>query len=74
MIGDEIRVVRRDGRELRFRVTATSIVRFDVSGIDPAADGRRLALVTCWPLSAKFSGPMRYVVHAELMDDATVGR
>jgi sortase A len=74
VVGDEIRVVRRDGRELRFRVTATSIVRFDVSGIDPAADGRRLALVTCWPLSAKFSGPMRYVVHAELMDDATVGR
>jgi sortase A len=74
VIGDEIRVVRRDGREVRFRVTATSIVRFDASGIDPAADGRRLALVTCWPLSAAFSGPLRYVVHAELIDDASVHR
>jgi sortase A len=65
VIGDEIRVVRRDGRELRFRVTGTSVVRFDASGIDPAAEGRRLALVTCWPLNAKLSGPLRYVVHAE---------
>jgi sortase A len=69
-IGDEIRVTRRDGREFRFRVTSTSVVRFDASGLDPSAEGRRLALVTCWPLDGKFSGPLRYVVHAELMDDA----
>jgi len=67
VIGDEIRVTRRDGRTLAFRVTGTSVVRFDASGIDPGADGRRLALVTCWPLGAKFSGPLRYVVHAELI-------
>lgn len=66
VVGDEILVTRRDGREVRFRVTATSIVRWDASGIDPAADGRRLALVTCWPLDGKFSGPLRYVVHAEM--------
>jgi sortase A len=70
VVGDEIVVVRRDGRALAFRVTATAIVRWDASGIDPAADGRRLALVTCWPLSAKFSGPLRYVVHAKLVDAA----
>ena len=34
-VGDEIRVTRRDGRELRFRVTGTSVVRWDASGIDP---------------------------------------
>jgi sortase A len=68
VVGDEIDVVRRDGRELRFRVTATSIVRWDASGIDPAAEGRQLALVTCWPLNGKFSGPLRYVVHAEIAD------
>jgi sortase A len=66
-IGDEIRVTRRDGREFRFSVTGTSVVRFDASGLDPSAEGRRLALVTCWPLDGKFSGPLRYVVHAELM-------
>src|SRR5262249_22721404 len=38
-IGDEIRVRRRDGRELRFRVSGTSVVRFDASGIDPSANG-----------------------------------
>jgi sortase A len=68
VVGDEIDVVRRDGREVRFRVTATSIVRWDASGIDPAAAGRHLALVTCWPLNGKFSGPLRYVVHAEMAD------
>jgi sortase A len=71
VVGDEIRVIRRDGPELRFRVTGTSVVRWDASGIDPHADGRRLALVTCWPLDGTFSGPLRYVVHAELMDDGT---
>jgi sortase A len=66
--GDEIEVTRRDGGHFRFRVTGTSVVRWDASGIDPDADGRRLALVTCWPLDGKFSGPLRYVVHAELVD------
>jgi sortase A len=68
-IGDEIRVTRRDGRKFRFRVTGTSVVRFDASGIERDADGRRLVLATCWPLGGKFAGPLRYVVQAELVDD-----
>jgi sortase A len=68
VVGDEILVTRRDGREIRFRVTGTSIVRWDASSIDAAAEGRRLALVTCWPLNGKLSGPLRYVVHAEMAD------
>jgi sortase A len=67
-VDDEIRVTRRDGVDLRFRVTATSVVRWDASGIEPHAAGRRLALVTCWPFDAKFLGSLRYVVHAELVD------
>jgi sortase A len=66
VVGDEIRVTRRDGTQWRYRVTNTSVVRFDASGIDPAAEGRKLVLATCWPLDAKMSGPMRYLVHAEL--------
>ena len=65
--GDEIRITRRDGAVLRFRVTGTSVARWDASGIDPDADGRRLVLATCWPLDAKFSGPLRYLVQAELV-------
>jgi len=73
-IGDEIKVTRRDGKVLRFRVERTSVVRWDASGIDVAADGRRLVLVTCWPLDAAFSGPLRYLVHAELIEDAAAVR
>jgi sortase A len=69
VIGDEIRVTRRDGRAVRFRVTGTSVVRWDASGIDPAAGSRGLALVTCWPLDGKLAGPLRYVVHAKLIDE-----
>jgi sortase A len=67
--GDEIRVTRRDGRTFGFRVADTSVVRWDASGIDPQADGHWLALVTCWPLDATLSGPLRYVVRARLIDD-----
>jgi sortase A len=66
--GDEVMVTRRDGATFRFRVTGTSVVRWDVSGIDPYSAGRRLVLATCWPLDGKFSGPLRYLVHAEMID------
>ncbi len=72
-VGDEIRVTRRDGKRFSFRVTGTSVVRWDASGIDADADGRQLVLSTCWPLGAAFSGPLRYVVRAEMADDARVG-
>jgi sortase A len=65
--GDEIVVTRRDGATARFRVTRTQVVRWDSSGIDSAAPGRHLALVTCWPLDSATSGPLRYVVHADLV-------
>jgi sortase A len=68
-VGDAIRVTRRDGRVFTFRVRGTSVVRWDTSGIDADADGRALVLSTCWPLDAKFSGPLRYLVRAELADD-----
>jgi sortase A len=64
-IGDEIVVTRRDGAVVRFTVTATSVVRWDRSGIDPLAAGRHLVLATCWPFDARTAGPLRYLVHAE---------
>jgi sortase A len=70
-VGDEIRVTRRDGATFRFHVTGTSVVRWDNSGIDTRDNGRRLVLSTCWPLDAKFSGPLRYLVHAEIEDPVT---
>jgi sortase A len=63
--GDPVTVTRRDGRTVRFRVTGTRVARWDASGLDPHAPGRHLALVTCWPLEALRSGPLRLVVEAE---------
>ena len=50
-------------------MTGTSVARWDASGITADAEGRRLVLATCWPLDATVSGPLRYLVHAELADD-----
>jgi len=66
-MGDEISVTRRDGRTFRYRVNGTSIVSFDQSGIDPLADGHKLVLSTCWPLDAATQGPMRYLIHADMI-------
>jgi sortase A len=66
-IGDEIDIVRNDGKMFRYRADGTSIVRFDASGIDPLAEGRQLVLSTCWPFDALTSGPQRYLLHATLM-------
>ena len=71
-IGDEIVVTRRDGSTFRYRVTHTSVVPFDNTGIDPRADGRQLVLSTCWPLDAATPGPLRYLVHAEIVDDSDI--
>jgi sortase A len=67
-LGDEIDVVRSDGRTFRYRVDGTSVVRFDDTGIDPAANGYELVLSTCWPLGAVTPGPERYLVHATMID------
>lgn len=69
-VGDEIAVMRADGRSVGFRVTGTSIVRWDRSGIDPGRPGTpALALVTCWPLDGLTRGPLRYVVWGELANE-----
>ena len=68
-LGDEIKVIRRDGVAVRYRVTGQDIRRWDSSGIDPAAPGRHLVLATCWPFNAVTSGPLRYLVHAEMVQE-----
>lgn len=63
--GDEIRVRRADGALVRFRVTGAEVVRWNASRLAADAPGRRIALVTCWPLGGRLHGPWRYVVRAE---------
>ncbi|MHC2020179.1 class GN sortase [Methylobacterium sp. CM6247] len=68
--GDVVSVTRRDGRTIRFRISGSRVVSWDASGIDPAAPGRNIALVTCWPLDGLVQGPLRLVVEAEAVDGA----
>jgi sortase A len=69
-IGDEIAVTRSDGKAFRFRADASSVVRFDTPGIDPFNNGIELVLSTCWPFDAVTPGPMRYLLHATLIEDS----
>jgi sortase A len=65
--GDEVRVETPRGAAM-FRVSHAEVVHWDRSGIQTHDGGpARIALVTCWPLDGKVSGPMRYVVWAELI-------
>src|SRR6476469_6162591 len=73
-VGDEIDVTRHDGRTFRYRVDATSVVRFDASGIDPLSDGHELVLSTCWPFDALTQGPERYLVHATMLGNVPDSR
>src|SRR5262249_2574480 len=68
-VGDQVEVTRRDGRVFHFRVTGASVGRFDHSGIDPYSPCRRLVHSACWPLTARTQGPLRYVVHAQMIED-----
>jgi len=66
--GDEIVATSRNGRRTTFRVSATHVVRANVSGLDPAYGGpagARLALVTCYPFEGVLHSPLRYVVIAD---------
>jgi sortase A len=67
-IGDEIVITRSDGGRVRYRADGASVVRFDASGIDPMSNGYELVLSTCWPFDAVTSGPMRYVLHATMIE------
>ena len=69
-IGDEIVITRSDGKVFRFRADGSSVVRFDAPGIDPLSSGYELVLSTCWPFDAVTSGPMRYLLHATLIEDS----
>ena len=71
-VGDEIDVTRSDGKTFRYRADATSVVRFDDSGIDPLGTGYELVLSTCWPFDALTSGPDRYLLHATLIRSAGI--
>ena len=65
-VNDRIRITRRDGRTFTFHVTRMAIARWDKAEIDPDARGAHLVLATCFPFDAVTSGPLRYLVYADL--------
>jgi sortase A len=67
-IGDEIEVTRRDGKTFRYRADGSMVVRYDALEVDTATGGRELILSTCWPFDAVTPGPLRYVLHATMVE------
>jgi sortase A len=69
--GDEVIVERRDGVQLRYRVSAAEIVDRRDTWIAGQRDGVWLTLVTCYPFDAwRAGGDQRYAVIAEVALDA----
>ena len=71
-IGDEIVVTTRAGKTAKFRMTGSTIVHAQASGIDSLGSTPRLALVTCYPFDAIGQAPLRYVVFAEEVSTAAI--
>jgi sortase A len=67
VVGDRITITRDDGLVFTYRVTGTSVVDWNNSGIDRHASGFNLVLATCYPFDAITQGSQRYLVHAELV-------
>ena len=67
VVGDLIKITRADGLVFTYRVIGTSIADWNQSGIDRNAAGFNLVLSTCYPFGAITHGPLRYLVHAELV-------
>ena len=67
---DRIRITRSDGQVFTFRVTHLAVARWDEAEIDPKVRGVHLVLATCFPFDAVTSGPLRYLVYADLDDTA----
>jgi sortase A len=65
--GDTISITRSDGLIFTYRVTGTSVVDWNKSGIDRNAKGFNLVLATCYPFGGMTRGPERYLVKAVLV-------
>jgi sortase A len=65
--GDVVTLQMREGQLRRYRVTGTSIVRWDRYAAPEDTMGERLDLATCYPFDAIRRGPWRYIVHAEAL-------
>lgn len=68
--GDDIDLATPTGKTIRYRMTGSSIVHAQASGITAAGKTQRLALVTCYPFDGLQRGPLRYVVFAEAVGSA----
>jgi sortase A len=66
--GDEIDITTSAGKTIRYRMTGSSIVHAQASGITTKGASQRVALVTCYPFDGLQRGPLRYVVFAEAQE------
>lgn len=64
--GDDIDITTASNKTIRYRITGSTIVHAQASGITTRGKAQRLALVTCYPFDGVQRGPLRYVVFAEI--------
>lgn len=60
--GDEIIVIRKDGKTVAYEVRRAWIAKADSSGINADSDEHLIALTTCWPLDGTQRSDWRYIV------------
>lgn len=70
-LGDQITIKTPHRQSQSYIIKRFRVVKWDQSGIDPDAPGQNLALVTCWPFEVNSQGPLRFVVEAEGINDAS---
>ncbi|MHC5230392.1 class GN sortase [Brucella sp. LJL56] len=63
---DQIVVTRSDGKSVSYRVSHMAVARWDDASIVPDSEGRHLVLATCYPFDAITTGPLRYLVYADM--------
>jgi sortase A len=69
-LDDDIQVVTGHG-EYHYRVKKTHIVDPDDVWVIAPTDTPTITLITCYPFSFVGNAPRRFIVQAELVDDAS---
>jgi len=73
-VGEFVRLELPDGQHRVFRIARTRIVDADQESLARNSAGHALLLVTCYPFDAVLpGGPLRYVVTAEPVQEASPG-
>lgn len=72
-VDDTVILTSADGTGREYKISASRIADATRSGIDPR-EGDGIALVTCYPFDAKERGPLRYILFATPVVNASLSQ